>query len=213
MGIFSNFTGGRSRRDVAGGHQAFRREVGAGRARALPHLERGRDRFSEFERYGKEGLEGNRLYGRAVGVYGEEPRQQAFELFESDPFRGYADQNTENALMRTFRRYNAGGLGDSAVNQAAVGEVAGRLARQDVADFLERLRLSGTDAASIGLRAATGAGGFDRSLADLETNTANVLGHSHLANALYNAGTRSAGLNNLLRLGGTVAKLGSAFIK
>ncbi|MBC6444626.1 MAG: hypothetical protein GDA50_04230 [Alphaproteobacteria bacterium GM202ARS2] len=212
MGIFSNFTGGRSRRDAAAGHTAFRREVTAGRERARPHLERGRDRFSEFERYGREGLEGNRLYGRAVGAYGAEPRQEAFELFESDPFRGFANQNTENALMRTFRRYNAGGLGDSAVNRAAVGEVAGRFARQDVNDFLNRLRASGMDAANIGLRGASGAGGFDRTLADLETNAANVLGHSHLANALYDAGTRSTGLNNLLRLGGTAARIGSLFV-
>ena len=218
MSLFSNLSGGRSRDDATAGHKAYRDNINAYAGRARNALATGRDsavaRLDPYAEFGQSGLDANALYSNALGINGADARQDAFGTFESDPFLEYANQNTGNALRDVFRRYNAGGMGNSGANQLAVGRVAGEFARNDINNWMNRLQGHGSEATRLGYGAAGQQAGYDERygnvLADLETSVGSAIGSSHLNNALYNAGTRSAGVNNLMRFGDLAVRAASA---
>ena len=212
MGLFDSFTGARQRRDIGHGNEVYnaqiRKALNAGRG----YLREGRDNaLAAYSPYSQGGEAGFNLYADAVGARGADARQAAFENFEGDPFRDYANTNTENALRDVFRRYNAGGMADSGANRLATGRVAGEFARQDIANYLNRLQGLG----NTGLAAAGGEAGVHQSsgaqLADLETSARSALGNQGInyGNAL--AGSRTIGINNLMNLANTAANAYAAY--
>lgn len=211
MSLFSNLSGGRSRDDATAGHTAFRDEISAFGTRARNALRDGRDkaigRFDPYAQYGQSGLDANRLYGDAVGVNGADARTAAFDTFESDPFLEYAQGNNALALRDVHRNMNAQGLVGSGANALAQNRVAGEFARRDIQDWLSRLQGFGDRATQVGYGATGQQAGYDfatgQGLSQIEQDIGNARAHSHLQNALYNAGTRSAGINNLMKIAGS----------
>lgn len=219
MGLFSNFSGSRSRNDAASGHNAFRQTVQDNTRLARNYLTQGRDSAqARFEPYSgvaqdltERGQQGFDLYGDAIGAGTAEGRQAAFDNFQSDPFLEYSQGNNALALRDIHRNMNAQGMVGSGANALAQQRAAGDFARRDVSDYLGRLQGYGQNALSMGLGTGTGIAGQQanidygsgQQLANLQTNAGNAIAHSQLGNALYDAGTRSAGINNLLKLVGT----------
>jgi hypothetical protein len=221
MGLFDNFSGGKSQRQVAGGYKAFRDQATGSARNAQGMLDTGygdaQGRFDQFDGLGASGMAANRLYSDAMGINGADPRMAAFQTFESDPFREFANQNTDQAIQDVFRRYNAGGLANSGVNRHAVGQVAGEFARGDVNQWLNRLMGLGDQNIGRGLQIAGSQAGLDTGLANrkagIETNLGNALAHSHVAHAGFDAANNNTGMNNLLNLVGAGANIASKFIK
>lgn len=218
-GFFSNLTGGKSRDDATAGHTAYRKTVGQYAGRARNALTEARDsaisRMNPYAEYGQTGLGANKLYGDAIGLNGADARSAAFDTFQNDnPFLAYANQNNPYVLRDVDRTFAARGMAGSGANMLAQKRVAGEMARDDVSDFLNRLQGYGNQATQLGYGATGQQAGYDyntgNALANLETNTGNAIASSHLNNALYNANTRSTGVNNLMRFGDLAVRAASA---
>ena len=211
MGLFDSFTGKSQRRDIGYGNEMYNAHLRKGLQQGRRNLGNALARFDPYAEFGQEGIDAYRGYGDAIGARGEDARAAAFETFESDPFRDFANQETENALRDSFRRYNAAGMADSGANRLATGRVAGQFARQDINDYFNRLRGYGADATRIGMGAAGSQAGIDQSLADLETSTHSALGNQGInyGNAL--ASSRNIGINNLMGLAGLATNAYGAY--
>ena len=201
MELVDSFTGAKQRRDIGFGNAEFNAQTKKGLSEGLRFMTEGRDNaLSRFDPYSSAGARGFDAYANAVGANGLDAQQGAFEDFQSNPFLQFANQNTENAIRDTFRAYNAVGQGNSGDSRAAVGEVAGRFARQDINDYINRLMGLG----STGLQAAGAQSNIDygsgNALANFQGAARSALGNQGInyGNAL--AGSRTIGINNLMNL-------------
>ncbi|HAF37756.1 MAG TPA: hypothetical protein DCG72_02120 [Gammaproteobacteria bacterium] len=211
MGFFDGLTGGKQRDDYAAGHTAFRDQVGRSAKKASKHLAAGRDnalaRYEPYTQLGAQGRGDYDLYRKSIGLDGADGYDEAYEVFEADPFRDYRNQNLGNVLRDQFRRYNAAGMADSGVNRLAQARIGGEFAQRDVDDFRNRLMNAGSYGTQLGYGADAAMAGLDygtgQQLAGIETNAGNALAQSHLGLHYDNAATRGLGANNLMRLIGT----------
>lgn len=205
MGLFDNFFGGDSK-------DALRE--GAARSSAINDyaFRQTKDILnSGFERQNalldpllQSGQEANTLYDDLIGLNGPEARARAQELVLSDPA---LQGQTDIQMNQLARGLNASGrLGSGAAALAGQRVLQGNY-NNALDRFMGRAN-RGQDAtrAAIGIDQA-----FTGDRATLEQQTAaNAAGIS--SNFASSMASQPTGLNNLLAIGGTVAKLGSAFM-
>lgn len=177
----------------------------AGFNKARTNINSGFDQAQGFlEPFAASGQRGFDLFQDSIGVNGQPGFDRAFSTFQGDPFREFANQDTENRLTDLFRRYNAQGLADSGASRLAAGRVAGEFARRDVNDFRDRLAGSGQTGLNIAGQQANLATNRATNLANLDTRQGLTNAGREISFGNAMASSRSTGLNNLLALGGTV---------
>lgn len=157
--------------------------------------------------YAQQGQAGFTRYGDALGVNGRPAQQSAFDDFQSSPFLAYARQNSGNEINNIFKRYNAGGMGNSGASMLAVSRAAGERAQGDVNDYYNRMMGLG----NVGLNVAgqqvqsdrfAYGGAADRALGRMQALTGNDTQATMAAN-----NARMAGVNNVLKIAGGAAQL------
>lgn len=218
MGVFDNITGGKAQKTIAGAYKGYRDQIAGSGAAAKGHLGEGYQsalsRYSPYAQYGQSGIDANQLYANALGVNGADARQSAFGVYQDDPFRAEANRNTENELTNMFSRYNAAGLGNSGASRLAVGRIADETARNDIANWLNRIQGFGNQATGVGMQTAGAQAGLDtgygQDMANLETNMGNALAQSHLGHGQFEAQNANTGINNMMRFGELGAKIAAA---
>lgn len=117
-----------------------REQANAAYRNNLQYAGEGRDRrraeYQPFQqRYGQAGS----LYSNALGLGGAEARQSAYDTFANDPFREAARGNTQNQLSAMFKKYNAGGMGDSGASRLALSRANMEAEAGLVDNWLNRL--------------------------------------------------------------------------
>jgi len=208
MKFFDGLTGGKQRDHYAAGHDAFRKNVAGYATHGRQALRRGYDqaqeRYEPYSQLGQQGRNDYDLYRKSIGLEGADGYNDAYGVFEADPFRDYRNQNVSNAIRDNFRRYNAGGLANSGQNMLATGRIGAEYAQRDVDDFRNRLMGAGRYGTQIGYGADSALAGLDygygRDIANNYTNQGNALAQSYLGQAYDDAQTRGLGFNNLIRV-------------
>lgn len=211
MGIFDGFTGGKQRDDMAAGHTAYRADIAAARDKAKGELGTGYQnalaRYQPYSQMGATARGDYDLYRKSLGLEGQGGYDEAFEVFDADPFKEYRNQNVGNVLRDSFRRYNAGGMANSGANMLAQGRIGAEFAQRDVDDWRNRISGAGQYGMQTGYGADAAMAGLDyghgQNLSGLTTDAANAIAQSKLGLAGFNAQTRGLGMNNLMRLVGT----------
>lgn len=200
MGFFDAFTGSAQRKDLRRAEKKRDQALTAGKATARTEIGGGYTQaFNDLSPYDDKGA-GYGLYRDSIGANGVEGYTRAKTNFDADPFLTGEQAAADNALMGIFKRYNAGGMGNSGANRAAVSRAAQERYGTNVANY--RTRLAGLGQTGLGV-AQTKAG--------LHTDRGNTLGNleygfgQQQANAATNFGnamaaSRSIGPNNLLGL-------------
>lgn len=196
MSFFSNFFGGKSRRDIWQGQATANAALDQGRDTAQGYFDRGYDQSKEYiDPYIESGQRGQEFYDDLIGLNGPEARAAAQEILESD--RGFQGQlgESQNAMLRNM---NARGLSGS-----GAGALAGaRVARQG---YTQQLGVYG-DRAARGFQAA-GAGAnlasqYANNSAGLQYGTAQQKAANAISSSNAISGTRNTGVNNMLNIAG-----------
>lgn len=221
MGFFDGLTGGKQRDDYAAGHSKFRdttNQFGSyGRTALAGGYQDAKSRYQPYGQIGQQGRDDYDLYRKSIGLEGADGYNDAYGVFEADPFRDYRNQNVSNAIRDNFRRYNAGGMANSGQNMLATGRIGAEYAQRDVDDFRNRLMGAGQYGTQIGYGADSALAGLDygygRDIANNYTNQGNALAQSYLGQAYDDAATRGLGANNLLRALGTATDAASTMYK
>ena len=212
MGLLDGFFGGRQRKDLGFANQQYGANLRKARNTGTAHLRSGAAEAQGYlEPFARGGQDAFNLYRDATGAGGEEGYARAFENFEANPFREFANQETANALRDVYRRYHGAGMGDSGVSRLAVGRTAGQFARQDVEDYLRRLAGLGQTGVGVAGNQANIAQSTGQQLADLDTSVFSALGNQAISHGNAMASTRNIGLNNLLGLAGLGVNAYSAY--
>lgn len=213
MGFFSDLLGKSGAKDLqkseaqrsaalTAGKTAARQEIGGGFDQAFGYLSPFADNGASFG-----------MYKDAIGAGGAAGYQRAFDNFNADPFRAGETAAADNALAAIFKKYNAGGMGNSGASRLAVSRGAQERYGQQVADYRQRLAglgQTGLDVAQAQSALATDRGntlgnleyGFGQQQANAATSYGNAM-----------AQNRMTGPNNLLNLFGTAANAASLFIR
>lgn len=202
MGFFSNFLSpGKSQ--ITNANAQASRFLERGETAALNETNAAeKAQLGYLSPYTKAGTKGFELYNDAIGVNGADGYGRAFETFNADPFAAGEQDATDLALRNTFRAYNAGGMGNSGASRLGVGRVAAERYGGRVADFRNRLAGAGQQGYDASARSAGIVGDAGRYRADTrfgvkQQRAGNAI---NFGNAM--AASKSAGINNLFRLGG-----------
>lgn len=208
MGFFDGLTGGKQRDDYAAGQNAFRSNVAGyatqGRKKFGTQYGRAQSRYEPYGQMGQQGRADYDLYRKSIGLEGADGYNDAYGVFEADPFRDYRNQNVSNAIRDNFRRYNASGMANSGQNMLATGRIGAEYAQRDVDDFRNRLMGAGQYGTQIGYGADSALAGLDygygQDINNSYTNQGNAIAQSYLGQAYDDAATRGLGFNNLIRV-------------
>lgn len=208
MGFFDGLTGGKQRDDYAAGQSKYRDTVNKfgsyGRTALAEGYQGAQSRYKPYGQMGQQGRDDYDLYRKSIGLEGSDGYNDAYGVFEADPFRDYRNQNVSNAIRDNFRRYNAGGMANSGQNMLTTGRIGAEYAQRDVDDFRNRLMGAGQYGTQIGYGADSALAGLDygygRDIANNYTNQGNALAQSYLGQAYDDAQTRGLGFNNLIRV-------------
>jgi len=211
MGFFSDFFGG-GKGDIQAASDAAMAQLAAGKRKARKDITGGYDSaFAQLTPYDDKGA-GFGLYKDSIGANGAEGYQRAFANFNLDPFLAGEQGAADNALMGIFKRYNAGGMGNSGANRLAVSRAAQERYGQNVAGY--RQRLAGLGQTGLGV-AQTQAGMYTdkgNTLGNLEYGYGQQAASNTINTANAMAAAQQAGANNLLGLLGTGVKAAGLFI-
>lgn len=143
------------------GMAGFNRDMG----RARGAINQGVDRASQtvnqglgqaqgtLQPYQQQGGHASALYGRHLGLEGQEAQRQAVQSFTADPFRQFNEDNATNAILRGF---NARGMVDSGASRLASARASQETGTRDYNAFLDRL----AGQQSMGANMATNAAGM-----------------------------------------------------
>ena len=227
--LSTGYTGSTQQYDAA--HTQLQQSLGA----STKALNRGTDAaIAAFSPYSQAGGQANTMYGNALGLNGLQAQKDFGANYASnDPFRA---QNSGFATDDLMRSLNARGLSGSGYAASAVADQSLRRGSQDYQNYLTRLQgqqgqgfqaagqVAGYQAnrgnALAGLNTGYGnsqagiygqqAGAsteYGNSLANLNYGNGQQLAgiQTGLANGL--AGARTAGVNNIIGLGTTAAKI------
>ncbi|WP_299476985.1 hypothetical protein [uncultured Paracoccus sp.] len=195
MGIFSNWSGGDSRRDLKrGAATAQGRFDQAGQTYGQQYA----TAQGRFAPYAETGQKANSLYSDFLGLNGQPAQRTAYGNYQESP---YADFDRDRITSANARSMNARGLGGSGVEALASARALREYGTQGMETYLNRLQ--GMQGQGLGI-ANTLAGldtGYGTAMGGLEGQRAGL--DTQLASAL--ASTRSMGLQNTL---GAISGLG-----
>lgn len=197
MGFFSDFTGASARSDINKANKNANAALDQGYNTSQGYYDKA---ASSFDPYVSSGTAGQKMYGDLLGLNGTDARSSAQGIITSDPlWSGKLGEDT-NAVLKNL---NARGMGASGT-AALAGQ---RVLLQNYNDVLDRYQGMGQTGLSAtgqqaGVRTAQGQNAFDYGA----TKAGNAI---NFGNAM--AGTRNAGLNNVLAVLGTGAKAYGAY--
>jgi len=160
--------------------------------------------------YEAPGREAYGLYADSTGAGGTAGYNRAFQSFSENPFHAGANESTNRMLQGMFRRYNAGGMGNSGANRAALSLTNSQLYDQRVGDWQNRLGSLGQQGAQFGMARAGNAVDHGNRLADYSIGEHTGYGNieSQRIGNVYQA--KQQGMNNMLNVAGM---LGGSAIK
>lgn len=188
--MFSNLTGGKSRRDARLANNDATRMLDAGYADARKSYDQA---YDLYEPYGASGRQAQGVYDNLLGLNGNDARAQSQGIYSSDPYAQGALNLSQNAMSRALNARGSLGGGK--------GLLAGeRVAQENYGNWMDRYRQQGQQ----GLQVAGAQSGIRAAQGDMRYNHAATLAGNriNLGNAM--AGTRSVGLQNVLNAGGSL---------
>lgn len=198
MGFFDSFTGKSQRKDIQRAQGQANAALDQGYSQSQGYYDQA---AGLFDPYVQQGSKANAFYYNALGLNGNDARDQAQGTITSDPlFTGKLAQDQNAALKYLNARGEAGG---------GLAALAGqRVLYQNYNNALDRYR----DAGSQGLTATNALSGVrmgqgDNAYGYAATKAGNAINYG---NAMAQA--RNIGVNNLFNALGTAAKAGAMFI-
>lgn len=209
MGFLDSFTGKSQKRDLDKGYAESQNMLREGRMAGRQSLSSGLDSARGVIRpYMESGQRGQTAYENTLGLNGQPARQQQFQTgYLDDPALQYRQQQTQGMMQNMLAKYNAGGFApNSGMAMSGAGRLMADRFDQDWGGYQDRLMRMGQQGQGL---AQFGAGleyGGGKDLADLEMGYANTSAGNRInyANAL--AASRSAGVQNMIGLGGLFGK-------
>jgi hypothetical protein len=183
-----DFFGSKARSDVRKANKSANAALADGYGQQTQRYDQAFDMFSP---YAQQGRAANDFYTNALGLGGQDAQNQAISTLTGNPlFQGQLGQES-NALMRNLNARGMGGGGTAAM----AGQ---RVFQQTAGNWLDRYR----DAGQQGFQAASQQGNIrmgqgDNAMGYGATRANQAIGYG---NAM--AGTRNAGMNNLMGLAG-----------
>lgn len=138
-----------------------RKDINSGADAALGYLG---DSNALLQPYAEQGTRANTMYGDAIGVNGADARTTAQGNYLSDPIFAALMEKGNSDI---FKKYNAGGMGDSGASRAAVLQSS----YDNYSDWLDRLSGQGQQ----GLQAAGQMGQNNANMATVSTNRGTAL--------------------------------------
>lgn len=139
------------------------------------------------------------MYGRYLGLEGQDAQQEAVGNFMADPFRAENERLANENLVRQFGSRGMAGSGAFA-SAAARGNL--ERGSVDYNSYLDRLAGVSTQGANVAGQQA----GLDVGRGDLEWNVANTRAGNEINYGNAMASSRNIATNNLLGLAGTAVK-------
>ncbi len=191
MGLFDDFFGKSQKRDLRSGkenadrymQQGYDEAAGIGRNYLQPFIDRG-------NRAGD-------MYDNALGVNGRGAQQQFMTQYgSSDPFR---QQNMDAANQSVRRTYNARGMDTSGNALLAAARASQERGSQDYNNYLNRLQGAQGQGAQM-------AGNLGNALMNMRYGYGNQQAGNEISYANALAQSRTAGIQNLMGLGGAALK-------
>lgn len=192
MGFFDSFFGKDQEEDIKRAKKKSDKALDSGYQGANSYYDQGYDQLNP---YAQQGTQANSLYGQAIGLGTDEERAAAQMRYFTDPaFQSVLGQQS-NALLRNLNARGQSGGGKAMM-------AAGRLGTENYNNWLNRLQQQGQQGGQFASQQSNirlGQGdlryGYGATKAGNEINYGNAM-----------AANRNTGINNLLNLGGTVAK-------
>lgn len=205
MGLFSNFSGGDSRRDLRHAVRTSNTLIRDGMERGEGYLNSSYDRSrQDIDPYLESGQRGQQFYDDLLGLNGGDARDSRQDFLMSDrAFSGKLGQD-QNAMLRAM---NARGMSGSGAGALA----AERVFQQNYGNTLNRYANRGQQGAQM---AQFGAGMSQQNgaaNANLQMQGAGMMSNNQM-NAYGNISkTRNAGMNNMLAIAGAGTKMAGLF--
>lgn len=209
MGIFDDFLGKSQKRDLRSGKENADRYMQQGYDEAASI---GQDYYGKAQNYlqpfiGRESRAGG-MYDNALGVNGRQAQQRFATSYSSgDPFR---QQNMDAANQSIRRTYNARGMDTSGNALLAAARASQERGSQDYNAYLDRLRGAGDndrrETFQAGMTGAGMAGNFGNALMGMRYGYGNQQAGNEISYANSMAQGRTAGIQNLMGLGGMALK-------
>ena len=192
MGFFSDFFGGSQRRDLRRSKRASDAALSQGYEDAQSGYDQAFDMLSPYAERGKQGFD---TYSQALGLGTPDQRDVAQSLYFDDPAFQRVTEDRSNRLLRQMNARGGAYTGKAALAGARVGV-------EGYNDWLNRMAGLGQQGAQFtGQQAAIRTGQGDLAYGYGATRAGNEVS---FGNAM--AQSRSTGINNLLSLGGTIAR-------
>lgn len=201
MGFFDgfDFTGSKARSDM---RRANKQATGALAEGYGQQSQRYDQAYGLYDPYAAEGRQGAEMYNALLGLRGGDAAQSSYDTLAGLPaFSGKFAQES-NAVLRNMNARGQGAGGAAAL----AGE---RVLQQNIGNWLDRYRDAGRQGyEATGQQAGIRMNQGDNAMGYGATRANQAIGYG---NAM--AGTRNAGLNNLLNIAGTAISGVNAFRK
>lgn len=193
MGFFGSLFGSDQAKDLKRAKKASDAALKEGFDSAMTRYDQG---YDELEGYASSGQLANTRYNQLLGLGTAEERAAGQRIYQDDPIFASILSNQSNALLRQQNARGATYGGQSVA-------MAGRLGLENYNDYLNRLQGQG----QTGLQATGQQSNIRLGQGDAAWNYGATRANSavNFGNAM--AANRNTGLNNLLNIGGTAAKL------
>lgn len=205
MGIFDDFLGKSQKRDLRSGKDNADRYMQQGYDEAAGI---GQDYYGKAQNYLQPFIDrGNRaggMYDNALGLNGRGAQQQFMANYaDNDPFR---QQNMDAATQGIRRQYNARGMDTSGNALLAAARASQERGSTDYNNYLNRLQGAQGQGAQFAQTGAGMAGTFGNNLMGMRYGYGNQQAGNEISYANSMAQGRTAGIQNLMGLGGMVLK-------
>jgi hypothetical protein len=192
MGIFDNFSGGASRRDINRGYQQGQGRFAQAGQTYGDQYNRAQGRYDQ---YAQSGQQANSLYGNYLGLNGGDAQRDAFSGYQESP---YANFDRDRITQASMRANNARGTGGSGVEALATSRALREYGTQGLNTYLDRLQ----GQQGMGLQVANAQAGNDMRYGDQMGQLAGQRAGLDTQRASALAGTRSMGLQNAMGIAG-----------
>lgn len=209
MGFFDGVLGKSDAKRINASAQEAERRLAAGKASVRTEYGAGTDAaLGRIDPYMRQGRQASDLYGNALGINGGEAQQGAYGTYSQSPFLAAQRGESENALTRMFRQYNARGLGNSGTNRLATARAAQGFEQSNQNSWLDRLNNQGQQGAQFAQTAAGLEQGRGQYMADLESGYGQQLASNEINRGNAVNAARQQGRQNLI--GGLSTLAGAA---
>lgn len=205
MGLFDDFFGKSQKRDLRSGKENADRYMQQGYDEAAGI---GQDYYGKAQNYLQPFIDrGNRaggMYDNALGLNGRGAQQQFMANYaDNDPFR---QQNMDAATQGIRRQYNARGMDTSGNALLAAARASQERGSTDYNNYLNRLQGAQGQGAQFAQTGAGMAGTFGNNLMGMRYGYGNQQAGNEISYANSMAQGRTAGIQNLMGLGGVALK-------